>query len=173
MQSRDPRYPITIQKGPERPLAPWLLCIAVALWDMADAMNRACGHENGGENNKRITMPVNTDFLGWVFARKFKHRAEPDTRDEIYFAQELGLALYWKLKNDPNSRVDEIIDERFPGTDPTKWDFSSFMRSAPAPKTRKTPSASRKRKAPKPLCEQNESEGEDGWDSDEHVSDNE
>ena len=173
LQSRDPRYPITIQKGPEIQLAPWLLCIAVAIWDMVDAMNRACGHENGGENNKRITMPVNSDFLGWVFDRKFQHRAEPDTSDEIYFCRELGLALYWKLKTDPNSRVDEIIDERFPGTDPTKWDFSSFMRSAPAPKKRKAPSASRKRKAPKPLCEQNESEGEDGWDSDEHVSDNE
>ena len=47
------------------------------------------------------------------------------------------------------------------------------MRSAPAPKKRKAPSASRKRKAPKPLCEQNESEGEDGWDSDEQLSDNE
>ena len=143
VQSRDPRYPITIQKGPEIPLAPWLLCIAVAIWDMVDAMNRACGHEVGGENNKRITMPVNTDFLGWVFARKFKHRAEPDTRDEIYFCRELGLALYWKLKKDPNSRVDEIIDERFPGTDPTKWDFSSFKRSAAASQTS---GASRKRK---------------------------
>ena len=140
---------------------------------MVDAMNRACGHENGGANNTRITMPVNSDFLGWVFARKFKHRAEPDTQDEIYFCRELGLALYWKLKKDPNSRVDEIIDERFPGSDPTKWDFSSLMRSAPAPKKRKAPSASRKRKAPKPLGEQNESEGEDGWDSDEHFSDNE
>jgi len=173
LQSRDPRYPITIQKGPELQLAPWLLGFAVAIWDMVDAMNRACGHENGGQNNKRITMPVNSDFLGWVFDRKFQHRAEPDTRDEIYFCRELGLALYWKLKKDPNSRVDQIIDERFPGTDPTKWDFSSFMRSAPAPKTRKAPSASRKRKAPKPLGEQNESEGEDGWDSDEEVSDNE
>ena len=93
--------------------------------------------------------------------------------DEIYFCRELGLALYWKLKKDPNSRVDEIIDERFPGTDPTKWDFSSFMRSAPAPKTRKTPSASRKRKAREPLGEEDESEGEGGWDSDEHVPDNE
>jgi hypothetical protein len=143
LQSRDPRYPITIQKGPERPLAPWLLCIAVAIWDMVDAMNRACGHENGGKNNERITMPVNTDFLGWVFDRKFEHRAEPDTRDEIYFAQELGLALYWKLKNDPNSRIDQIIDERFPGTDPTKWDFSSLLRSAAASQTS---GASRKRK---------------------------
>ena len=64
--------------------------------------------------------------------RRHRVRAEPDTRDEIYFCRELGLALYWKLKKDPNSRVDQIIDERFPGTDPTKWDFSSFMRSAPA-----------------------------------------
>jgi hypothetical protein len=168
VQSRDPRYPITIQKGPELKLAPWLLGFAVAIWDMVDAMNRACGHEHSGANNKRITMPVNSDFLGWVFDRKFEHRAEPDTRDEIYFCRELGLALYWKLKKDPNSRVDEIIDERFPGTDPTKWDFSSFMRSAAA-----TPSKKRKRAKREPLAEQSESEGEDGWDSDEHLSDNE
>ena len=170
LQSRDPRYPITIQKGPEGPLAPWLLGFAVAIWDMVDAMNRACGHENGGANNKRITIGVNTDFLGWVFDRKFEHRAEPDTRDEIYFCRELGLALYWKLKKDPNSRVDEIIDERFPGTDPTKWDFSSFMRSAAATPA---PGKKRKRATRKPLDEQNESEGEGGWDSDEHISDNE
>ena len=169
LQSRDPRYPIMIQKGPEIKLVPWLLCIAVALWDMVDAMNRACGHENGGKNNERITMPVNTDFLGWVFDRKFEHRAEPDTRDEIYFSRELGLALYWKLKKDPKSRVDEIIDEHFPGTDPTKWDFSSFMRSAPAP----APGKKRKRATREPLGDYNESEDECEWDSDEHFSDNE
>ena len=133
---------------------------------MVDAMNRACGHENGGENNKRITMPVNSDFLGWVFGREFKQRAEPDTRDEIYFCRELGLALYWKLKTDPNSRVDEIIDKRFPGTDPTKWDFSSFDRSADA-----TPSKKRKR-AIDLTADESEDECElDEYDSDEYVSD--
>ena len=109
---------------------------------MVDAMNRACGHENGGANNTRITMPVNSDFLGWVFARKFKHRAEPDTIDEIKFCQALGFDIYQLLKEDPECPIDEIIEKRFPGTDPTKWDFSSFVRSAPSPK------AGRKRKAP-------------------------
>ena len=81
--------------------------------------------------------------------------------------QELGTALYWKLRDDLLCPVDDIVNARFPGRDPTKWDFSTFERSAPAPGKK------RKRATRKPLDEQNESEGEGGWDSDEHVPDNE
>ena len=61
------------------------------------------------------------------------------------FCQALGFEIYQLLKEDPNSRVDEIIEERFPGKDPTKWDFSSFKQSTPAAPAAK---AGRKRKAP-------------------------
>ena len=63
----------------------------------------------------------------------------------IKFCQALGFEIYQLLKEDPECPIDEIIEERFPGKDPTKWDFSSFVRSAPSAPAAK---AGRKRKAP-------------------------
>ena len=62
-----------------------------------------------------------------------------------YVRQALGFEIYQLLKEDPECPIDEIIEERFPGKDPTKWDFSSFVRSAPSAPAAK---AGRKRKAP-------------------------
>ena len=75
--------------------------------------------------------------------------------DEIWSVPELGTALYWKLRADPRCAVDDIVNARFPGRDPTKWDFSTFERSAPAPGKK------RKRATRKPLGEQNESESDE------------
>ena len=75
---------------------------------------------------------MNSDALAFYFGLKFEHRAEPDTIDEIKFCQALGFEFYQVLKEDPECPIDEIIEKRFPGKDPAKWDFSSFKRSAPA-----------------------------------------
>ena len=112
---------------------------------MYDALCRAAGHENGGDPNELIYLPLNSETLAYFFGVKFEHRAEPDTVDEIKFCQALGFEIYQLLKEDPECPIDEIIEERFPGKDPTKWDFSSFVRSAPSAPAAK---AGRKRKAP-------------------------
>ena len=109
------------------------------------AFSRAAGHENGGANNELIYLPLNSEALAFFFGLKFKHRAGPDTIDEIKFCQALGFEIYQLLKEDPECPIDEIIEKRFPGTDPTKWDFSSFKRSTPSAPAAK---AGRKRKAP-------------------------
>ena len=137
------------------------------LWDIFAAFSRAAGHENNGAHNQLIKMPFSSDCLALLFSRTFDHRAEPDVADEIWSVQELGTALYWLLRDDLLCPVDDIVNARFPGRDPTKWDFSSFERSAPAPGKK------RKRATRKPLGEWNESEDECEWDSDEYTSDNE
>ena len=88
--------------------------------------------------------------------------------DEIWSVQELGTALYWLLRDDSLCPVDDIVNARFPGRDPTKWDFSSFDRSADA-----TPSKKRKR-AIDLTADESEDECElDEYDSDEYASDSE
>ena len=136
------------------------------LWDMYDALCRAAGHENGGDPNELIYLPLNSETLAYFFGVKFEHRAEPDTVDEIKFCQALGFEIYQLLKEDPECPIDEIIDERFPGKDPTKWDFSSFDRSADA-----TPSKKRKRAIDLTADESEDECGLDEYDSDEYVSD--
>ena len=74
-------------------------------------------------------MPFNSNCLAHLFSRTFEHRAERDVADEIWSVQELGTALYWLLRDDPLCPVDDIVNARFPGSDPTKWDFSSFDRA--------------------------------------------
>ena len=144
LDARDPRLPLGYQKGPEKQMGPFLRK-DIWLWDMYAALCRAAGHENGGANNELIYLPLNSEALAFFFGIKFKHRAEPDTIDEIKFCQALGFEIYQLLKEDPECPIDEIIEERFPGKDPTKWDFSSFVRSAPSAPAAK---AGRKRKAP-------------------------
>ena len=117
-------------------------------------------HENGGGPNKLIYMPFNSNCLALLFSRRFDHRAEPDVADEIWAVQELGTALYWLLRDDPLCSVDDIVNARFPGRDPTKWDFSSFDRSADA-----TPSKKRKR-AIDLTADESEDECEDEYASD-------
>ena len=144
LDERDPRLPLGFQLGPELRMGPFLRK-DIWLWDMYAALCRAAGHENGGANNELIYLPLNSEALAFFFGIKFKHRAEPDTIDEIKFCQALGFEIYQLLKEDPECPIDEIIEERFPGKDPTKWDFSSFVRSAPSAPAAK---AGRKRKAP-------------------------
>ena len=161
---RDARLPVAIQRGPELQMGP-LLGVKL-LWDIFAAFSRAAGHENGGAHNDLITMPFSSDCLARLFSRTFEHRAEPDVADEIWSVQELGTALYWLLRDDPLCPVDDIVNARFPGRDPTKWDFSSFDRSADA-----TPSRKRKR-AIDLTADESEDECElDEYDSDEYVSD--
>ena len=138
------------------------------LWDIFAAFSRAAGHENNGAHNQLIKMPFSSDCLALLFSRTFDHRAEPDVADEIWSVQELGTALYWLLRDDLLCPVDDIVNARFPGRDPTKWDFSSFDRSADA-----TPSKKRKR-AIDLTADESEDECElDEYDSDEYASDNE
>ena len=144
LDERDPRLPLGFQLGPELRMGPFLRK-DIWLWDMYAALCRAAGHENGGENNELIYLPLNSEALAFFFGVKFEHRAEPDTVHEIMFCQALGFEIYQLLKEDPECPIDEIIEERFPGKDPTKWDFSSFVRSAPSAPAAK---AGRKRKAP-------------------------
>ena len=144
LDARDPRLPLGFQLGPELRMGPFLRK-DIWLWDMYAALCRAAGHENGGENNELIYLPLNSEALAFFFGVKFEHRAEPDTVDEIKFCQALGFEIYQLLKEDPHCPIDEIIEKRFLGTDPTKWDFSSFVRSAPSAPAAK---AGRKRKAP-------------------------
>ena len=130
------------------------------LWDICVAFSRAAGHENGGKHNELIHMPFSTTCLALLFGRTFEHRAERDVADEIWSVQELGTALYWLLRDDPLCPVDDIVNARFPGRDPTKWDFSSFDRSADA-----TPSKKRKR-AIDLTADESEDECEDEYASD-------
>ena len=155
---RDVLLPVAIQKGPEVQMGP-LLGVKL-LWDIFAAFSRAAGHENGGAHNDLITMPFSSNSLALLFSRTFKHRAEPDVADEIWSVQELGTALYWLLRDDPLCSVDDIVNARFPGRDPTKWDFSSFDRSADA-----TPSKKRKR-AIDLTADESEDECEDEYASD-------
>ena len=138
------------------------------LWDIFAAFSRAAGHENNGAHNRLIKMPFSTNCLALLFDRTFEHRAERDVSDEIWSVQELGTALYWLLRDDPLCPVDDIVNARFPGRDPTKWDFSSFERSAAA-----KPSKKRKRAINLTADESEDECGLDEYDSDEYVSDNE
>jgi hypothetical protein len=131
LAQRDQRVPLGYQNGPEREMARFL-CIGILLWDIYAALSRAAGHENNGKPNELLYLPMNAEALAFYFGLKFKHRAEPDTIDEIKFCQALGFEFYQVLKEDPECPIDEIIEKRFPGKDPAKWDFSSFKRSAPA-----------------------------------------
>ena len=163
---RDPLLPVAIQRGPELQMGP-VLGVKL-LWDIFAAFSRAAGHENYGAHNDLITMPFSSNSLALLFSRTFEHRAERDVADEIWSVQELGTALYWLLRDDSLCPVDDIVNARFPGRDPTKWDFSSFDRSADA-----TPSKKRKR-AIDLTADESEDECElDEYDSDEYVSDNE
>ena len=159
LDERDPRLPLGYQNGPEREMGPFLR-EDIWLWDMYAALCRAAGHENGGAHNDLITMPFSSNSLALLFSRTFDHRAEPDVADEIWSVQELGTALYWLLRDDPLCSVDDIVNARFPGRDPTKWDFSSFDRSADA-----TPSKKRKR-AIDLTADESEDECEDEYASD-------
>ena len=154
LDQRDLRLPLCYQNGPEREMGPFLRK-DIWLWDMYAALSRAAGHENTGANNELIYLPLNSEALAFFFGIKFEHRAEPDTIDEIKFCQALGFEIYQLLKEDPECPIDEIIEKRFPGTDPTKWDFSSFKRSADA-----APSKKRKRATRKPFGVFNESDDE-------------
>ena len=165
---RDARLPVAIQRGPELKMGP-LLGVKL-LWDIYTAFCRAAGHEANGGNNKLITMPFSSSCLALLFSRTFEHRAERDVADEIWAVQELGTALYWLLRDDPLCAVDDIVNARFPGRDPTKWDFSSFVRSANASQT--SGASNKRKRATRDAAGESEDECElDEYDSDEYVSD--